>query len=112
MQNMLPNVPTFTKFGSTYSRERVTLLSLGVRGIAPLRDDRIELFAGASTAHLNSSDTDLTQGILAAPVRRRRPLGNRSGASLLDRPHVRLTRDSGRPTEEWVSLTADFGFRF
>jgi hypothetical protein len=27
-------------------------------------------------------------------------------------PTVRFSRDGGRPTQEWISLTGDFGFRF
>ena len=26
-------------------------------------------------------------------------------------PTVRFSRDGGRPTQEWVSLTGEFGFR-
>src|SRR5271165_21141 len=43
--NLIPNVEYGSKFGIVTSRERVTLLSFGVRGIAPLSPGRIELFA-------------------------------------------------------------------
>src|ERR1017187_4759288 len=45
--NLIPN----SQFGTFITRERVTLISAGVRGIAPLRRGRIELFAGAGGAH-------------------------------------------------------------
>jgi hypothetical protein len=114
--NMIPNVLNNSEFGLFTSRERVTLLSLGVRGIAPLGQGRVELFAGAGAAHLWSSDQELVQGFqsptwllqingggqVAIDHRRRFWIG----------PVVRFSRDGGRPTEEWVSLTGDFGFRF
>ena len=115
VQNLIPNVLEDDKYGPLLGRERVSILSFGLRGIAPLRHGRIELFAGGGGAYLWSSDSDFN--------------GDRSsnwlfqvvggGRAAIDHRHrfwigptVRFSRDAGRPTQEWVSLTADFGFRF
>jgi hypothetical protein len=103
--NLIPN----SQFGTFITRERVTLISAGVRGIAPLRRGRIELFAGAGGAH--GAVASLSSNWLFQV--------NGGGRVAIDRRHrfwigptVRFSRDGGRPTEEWVSLTGDFGFRF
>jgi hypothetical protein len=59
--NLLPNYANYSKVGVSYSRERVTLLSFGVRGVVPLAQGRIELFAGPSAVHVWSSQVDLTE---------------------------------------------------
>lgn len=114
--NLLPTYANYSKFGVSYSRERVTLLSFGVRGIVPLAGGRIELFAGPGVVHVWSSQSELTTGFQAP----RWLLGIDGGARIaIDRKHrfwigptVRYSRDGGRPTEEWVSLTGDLGVRF
>jgi hypothetical protein len=58
--NVFPKALTNTEFTNSPSRERVTLFSLGVRGIAPIREDSMELFVGIGSAHLGSSNSDLT----------------------------------------------------
>jgi hypothetical protein len=96
-------------------RLRVTLLSLGGRGIAPLNHGRLELFAGAAAVYVSSSNSALFYyysprwigqvnggGRIAIDKRRRFWIG----------PTVRFSRDGGRPSQEWVSLTGDFAFRF
>ena len=111
--NLIPLVQGYYKYPPM--RERVTLLSLGARGILPLKQGRFELFAGAAAVHVSSSDYQLTQsynpqwlaqisggGRFAVDRRRHFWIG----------PTVRFSRDGGRPVEEWVSLTGDFGFRF
>jgi hypothetical protein len=115
--NTIPNVEYGSKFGPYTIRERVTLLSLGVRGILPLRQGRIELFAGVGTAHIWSSDPELTVEGYQSPTWLLQVNGG--GRLAIDHRHrfwigptVRLSRDGGRPTEEWVSLTGDLGFRF
>jgi len=99
----------------TPERYRVTLISLGGRGIAPLAQGRIELFAGAAAVHVSSSNSELFFYYSS------RWIGqvNGGGRIAIDKgrrfwigPTVRFSRDGGRPTQEWVSLTADFGFRF
>jgi hypothetical protein len=114
--NLLPNHANYSKFGVSYSRERVTLLSFGVRGVVPLARGRVELFAGPGAVHVWSSQFELTSGFQAPSWL----LGIDAGGRMaIDRKHrfwigptVRYSRDGGRPTEEWVSLTGDFGVRF
>jgi hypothetical protein len=114
--NLLPNYANYSKFGISYSRERVTLLSFGVRGVVPVAQDRVELFAGPSAVHVWSSQFDLTSGFHAPGWL----LGIDGGGRIaIDRKHrfwigptVRYARDGGRPTEQWVSLTGDLGVRF
>ena len=114
--HMIPNMLNNSKYGYFTSRERVTLLSFGARGIAPLRQGRVELFAGAGATHIWSSDYDLAQGF-HSPLWLFQIYGG--GRVALDHRHrlwvgptVRFSRDAGRPTEEWISLTGDFGYRF
>jgi len=113
--NMLPNVNEGGEFVDLIARERVTLLSFGARGILPLRQGRIELFAGAGAAHLFTSDFYLSSFDAPSWIYQ----VNTGGRVALDHRHhfwvgptVRFYRDGGRPTEEWVSLTGDFGVRF
>ena len=114
--NLMPLVDQSGRTPQPPIRERVTLLSLGARGILPLKQRRIELFAGAAAVHVSSSDFELTQGFHLP-----RWLGqiNAGGRCAVDKgrhfwigPTVRFSRDGGRPVEEWVSLTGEFGFRF
>jgi hypothetical protein len=114
--NLIPNIASYSGHGqTTFSRERVTLISFGGRGIAPLMGGRIELFAGAGGVHVSSSGALLIGygatswlaqvdggGRIAIDKRRHFWLG----------PTVRFSRNVSRPTQEWVSLTAGFGFRF
>jgi len=93
----------------------VTLLSFGGRGIAPFERGRIELFAGAAAVRVFSSNSELF--FYNSP----HWIGQVNGGARIaidERRHfwigpaLRFSRDGGRPTQEWVSLTADFGFRF
>lgn len=112
--NLIPTVVNYYKFGTYNTRERVTLVSLGLRGILPLAAGRAEIFAGAGGAHIGSTAYVLSQ--FGAPWLMQLEAGGRAA---LDRKHrfwlgttVRLARDTGRPTEQWVVLTGDFGVRF
>jgi hypothetical protein len=115
--NLIPDVPqNYKGYPLPSLRERVSLLSIGAHGILPLRRGRIELLAGAGAAHLFTTYNDLFfyfesphtiwqisgGGRIALDKRRHFWIG----------PTVRFSRDGGRPTEEWLSLTGDFGFRF
>jgi hypothetical protein len=113
--NSIPLIPSYDPHHPGSSRERVTLVSFGLRGIAPLNHGRIELFAGLSAAHVSSSYYELSDygigswlgqinggGRIAIDKRRHFWIG----------PTARFSRDGGRPVQEWVSLTGDFGFRF
>lgn len=115
--NTIPNVDYGGRYGPDINRERITFLSFGARGIAPLMQGRLELFAGVGAAHLWSSDPYLTVDGYQAP----RWFAQLSGGGrvAIDHRHrfwigptMRFTRDGGRPTEEWVALTGDVGFRF
>ena len=112
VENLTPLVPQFAKYPLPPIRERVTLLSLGARGILPLHQGRIELFAGGGAVNVSSSAPYLYLGgwIWQANGGGRVAIGKRRRFWV--GPTVRLSRDGGRPTEEWVTLTGDFGFRF
>jgi hypothetical protein len=114
--NFLPNYMNYDEYATTKTRERVTLLSLGFRSVLPLAHGRVELFAGPSATHIGSSVYELTQAYPSPPWLFEVDGGGRMA---IDRhrhfwigPTARFTRDIGRPTEEWVSLTGDVGFRF
>jgi hypothetical protein len=114
--NLIPATPNQDPHYSVPpDRVRVTLLSFGGRGIAPLKQGRIELFAGAAAVHITSSDPELLDYGSASWLAQI----NGGGRIAIDKrrhfwigPTVRFSRDGGRPTQEWVSLTGDFGFRF
>lgn len=112
MVNLIPLVPQFGEYPLPPTRERVTLISLGARGILPLHQGRVELFAGGGAVNVSSSDQYLELGgwIWQVNGGGRIAIGKRR--RLWVGPTVRLSRNGGRPTEEWVSLTGDFGFRF
>jgi hypothetical protein len=61
LANLIPKYTNYSEYGTSVSRERVTLLSLGVRGILPVAHGRVELFAGPSVVHIWSSETELSQ---------------------------------------------------
>lgn len=96
-------------------RYRVTLVSAGGRAIAPLKPGRAELFVGAAAVHVSSSNSELLFYYSSPWIWQ----VNGGGRIAIDKrshfwigPTVRFSRDGGRPTQEWVSLTGDFGFRF
>jgi hypothetical protein len=114
--NMIPNVPQYGEFPLPPARERVTLLFFGAHGILPLRQGRIELVAGAGAAHVFTTD-DSELIYYNSPHTLWQINGG--GRIALDKtrhfwigPTVRYSRDGGRPTQEYISLTGDFGFRF
>jgi len=86
VDNLLLNrdVGTFTNW------ERITLVFFGLRATVPLSEGRVELFAGGGGARF------------ALDQAQRFRIG----------PTVRFYRDLDRPTQEWLSLSADFSFRF
>jgi hypothetical protein len=116
--NMIPDVPETGGDGFPLppARARVTLLSFGAHGILPLKQGRIELLAGAGGVHVFTTNND---EFLFFNAPRTIWQINGGGRIALDKrrhfwvgPTVRFSRDGGRPTQEWVSLTGDFGFRF
>lgn len=114
--SLLPRALNNSEYGISSSRENVTLLSLGIRGILPLADGKAELFAGPGVARLFSSSYELTGSYQAPSFLFELATGARVAVDRRHRywfgPTVRFARNGGRPTEEWVSLTADFGIRF
>jgi hypothetical protein len=114
VDNFVLNADNFTRTGSVQTLERITLLPFGLRGILPLADGRTELFLGTGGAYLWSTDYDLRsfgEGLLwqlngGARVAIDRSRHFHVGAS------ARYYRDLGRPTQQWVSLTGDFSYRF
>ena len=115
--NVLPNYLNGSEYASYTTRERVTLITLGLRAVLPLVHDRVELYAGGGAAHVSSSSYQLNGSLFVTPTWLLQIEGG--GRAALGRSHrfwigptVRFYRDGGRPTEEWVSLTGDFGFRF
>ena len=118
MVNMIPNVQQTDGGGFLLppARARVTLLSFGAHGILPLKQGRIELLAGARGVRVFTSNDN---EFLFYNAPRTIWQINGGGRIALDKrrhfgvgPAVRFSRDGGRPTQEWVSLTGDFGFRF
>lgn len=116
VENFLLNFDYYGKFGSVTTRERVTLMPFGFRGLAPLAGGRAELFAGTGGAHLWSSEYGLVR--YYASDRFLWQL-NGGGRVAIDRAKhfrvgatVRFYRDLGRPTQEWVSATGDVSYRF
>jgi hypothetical protein len=114
LDNYLLNFDNYTRGGIFNTRERVTLLPFGVRGIVPL-SRRADFFVGTGAAYLWSTAPDLSlyggEGFLwqvNGGVRVK--LGTserwRVGAT------VHFYRDLGRPTQQWTSLTAEFGYHF
>jgi hypothetical protein len=114
--DLLPNYTEYSKYGSSISRYRVTLLSMGIRGVLPLAHGRVELFAGPGATRVWSSQYDLARGFDAPKWLLEISGGGRiaidHGRHFWAGPTVHFSRDGGRPTEEWVSLTADFAVRF
>jgi hypothetical protein len=109
--------PSRTDFGRDFDqlvRDRLQLVDYGVRGIVPVARDRAELSAGvgggyiwydrgSSNSYLNGSLLQYS-GRVAAPVNPRRRIW--IGITF------RAWRDLGRPTQQWLSTTADVTYRF
>jgi hypothetical protein len=115
VENFFLNFDNITRNSLAVTRERITLMPFGIRGIAPLAGGRAELFAGAGGAYLWSSEYDLRsyggEGFLWQL--------NGGGRIAIDRAKhfrvgatMRFYRDLGRPTQEWFSVTGDVSYRF
>jgi hypothetical protein len=113
--NYVLNFNNSGRMGRRESLERVTVLPFGLRGILPLQDSRVELFGGGGAAYVWSSASDF------------HCCGGESwlwqvnaGARVSLDPEKRFFvgttakyfQDWGRPTQQWSSWTADFGFRY
>ena len=109
--------PNRTEFGRYFDQvvlDRLQLVDYGLRGIVPVAGDRAELSAGvgggyiwydqgSSNSYLNGSLLQYS-GRVAAPLNSRRRLW--IGITL------RVWRDLGRPTQQWLSTTGDLTYRF
>ncbi len=93
-------------------RSRVTLLTYGLKGILPLANDRLELFAGVGGAYAWNSEFggQLNSAFAQASL---------GGRLALDRGHrfwlgttLRGFSSFGPGRQAWVPLTFDFGMRF
>lgn len=113
IENMLPKQVSFSPHGSYTTRERLTLLPFGLRGVAALAGQRVELFAGTGGARLwrteqgNSYNATTMFWQVNAGGRVALDHGRRFWVGTT----IRFYRDLGRPTQQWLSLTGDFGFR-
>jgi hypothetical protein len=92
-------------------RSRVTLLTYGFKGILPLVNNRLELFAGVGGAYAwNSEFSGLNSAFAQASL---------GGRLALDRGHrfwlgttLRGFSSFGPGRQAWVPLTFDLGIRF
>jgi hypothetical protein len=111
-------LPNYVNYGNRYiapgtSRVRVTLLPYGLRGILPVANNRGELFIGTGGAYYWRA-TDIDYSSASGTLWQ----ANAGARLALDRGRrfwlgttLRLYRDTGRPTQAWVSVTGDLGFR-
>lgn len=98
VENFLLPYDNYSRLFSTSTRERVTLLRFELRETVPVADGRVELSAGTGGAVLWSSEDSLGHPY--------------DGSRLLWPSNAGTRADLGRPTQQWVSLTADFSYRF
>jgi hypothetical protein len=114
-ENYLLPFDNYSRYDTYSTRERVTLMPFGLRGILPIADGRAELFAGTGGAYLWTSQYYLRRSFDGSNF-----LWHLNGGAgiALDRakhfrlgPTVRYYRDPGRPTQQWLSLSADFSYR-
>lgn len=116
MENDVHTAKNFGREPQPDSRERITRFPLGLRAILPISEGRLELFAGSGGAPYNTSDYELSNTFLKNALLWHVNGGFRVALDNKHRffvgPTVRHYRDVGRPTEQWTSLTAEFGFRF
>ncbi len=92
-------------------RTWVTLLPFGLKGILPLADGRLELFAGLGGAYALHSHDSCCNAMLMR--------GSLGGRFALDKKRHYWLGTSGQFSsnvggyrQEWLSWTADFGLRF
>ena len=110
-QNLLPGGATTIVVASS-ERSRVTLLTYGFKGILPLVNDRLELFAGVGGAYAwNTEFGGQLNGAFAQ--------ASLGGRLAVDRGHrfwlgttLRGFSNFGPGRQAWVPLTFDFGIRF
>jgi hypothetical protein len=101
---------TCNRFGCEHPRRQLRLVDFGLRGVAPLASGRIELSIGMGGGHAWLSDSYLNELLLQysarATVAVDSPNRFRVGAT------IRTWRDLGRPTQQWLSVTAGVTYGF
>ena len=98
-----------SKFGCTFERASATFTPFGLRGILPLKQDRVQLTAGFGGAYVFRSHVDaydaeqwLAQASVGFSVALTREGSIRIG------PSVRFYSDLGRPTQRWAATSLEF----
>lgn len=93
------------------NRTRVTLVPFGLKGILPMDQGRLELFAGFGGAYAFHSDGSYFDAMLMR--------GTLGGRFALDKKRHywlgtsgQFSSNVGGGRQEWLSWTADFGLRF
>lgn len=104
-----------SRFGCIDSRERLSLLDYGVRGIAPLAGGLVELSIGLGSGYVWHPFG------AAGPFGTDQHLFQYSGGAAFAAGHtrrirlvfgIRTWRDLGRPTQQWLSTTAGVRYGF
>jgi hypothetical protein len=120
VENDLPvnNFYNCGRLGCSATRERFTFLPFGMRGTLPLGSDRAEIFGGAGGARVWTDDPELGgfECFHCARVLAQINGGVRFRVGRQHRfylwPVVRMSRDLGRPTQVWLSVTGNLSYRF
>ena len=109
--------PSRTEFGRDFEqmvRDRLQLVDYGLRGIVQIARDRVELSAGVGGGYIwydqGSSNSYLNGSLLQYSGRVAAPLNSRR--RLWVGVTVRVWRDLGRPTQQWLSTSGDLTYRF
>src|SRR5579864_1083405 len=98
-----------SRFGCTFERASATFTPFGLRGILPLKQDRIQVTAGFGGSYVFRANTDrfdaeqwLAQASAGFSIALTREGSFRMG------PSVRLYSDLGRPTQRWAATSLEF----
>jgi len=109
--------PTRTEFGRDFDiivRDSFKLVDFGLRGVMPIAGNRAEVSAGVGGGYIwqrrGPSESFLNDSLLQFSGRVTAPVGARhrfrTGIT------VRVWRDLGRSTQQWLSATGDLTYRF
>lgn len=114
VDNLVLPFDNYSRFETFTTHERVTLMPFGLRATVPLAVGRAELFAGAGAAYLWSSAYDLNNVYNASNFLFQLNGGARFALDNAKHfrlgPTVRFYRDLGRPTQQWLSISADLSY--
>lgn len=102
------DVTNCSKFGCMFERSAARFTPFGLRGILPLKQDRVQLTAGFGGAYVFRGNTDrsnaeqwLAQVSVGFSVAFTREGSLRLG------PSVRFYSDLGRPTQKWTATSLE-----